>query len=142
MEEVKTSITAYIPQRPPMVMIDELILANDSSCTTSLTILSENIFVNGDHFSEPGMIENIAQTAAAMVGYQCYVNRTPVPVGFIAAVKNWRLSKIPNINTTIETTIQVINSVMDVSIVEGNIKQDGEPLCSCEMRIMIQKNND
>ena len=140
MEEVKNSITEYIPQRPPMVMIDELIQANDASGSTSFTILPENIFADGDAFSEPGMLENIAQTAAAMVGYQCKINKTPVPLGFIAAVKNWKLLGIPRVNSSIETTIKVVNSVMDVSIVEGTITQGNQLLCSCEMRILIQKN--
>jgi predicted hotdog family 3-hydroxylacyl-ACP dehydratase len=141
LEEVKDSIIEYIPQRPPMVMIDELIQANELSGSTSFTISPENIFVENDHFSEPGMIENIAQTAAAMVGYQSKVNNTPVPIGFIAAIKNWKLNRIPQVNTSIETTIEVVNSVMDVSIVEGTIKQGDMVLCNCEMRILIQKNN-
>ena len=139
MEAVKNSITEYIPQRPPMVMIDELIGASDSSGTTTFTISPENTFVDSGRFSELGMIENIAQTAAAMVGYQCKVSNIPVPLGFIAAIKNWKLYDTPTVNSSIETTVNVVNSVMDVTIVEGSIKHDDKLLCSCEMRILIQK---
>lgn len=122
-----------------MVMIDELIRADELSGSTTLTISPKNIFVEDDQFTEPGLIENIAQTAAAMVGYQCKINNTPVPLGFIAAVKSWRLNQLPKVNTSIETTVKVVNSVMDVSIVEGAIHQADQLMCSCEMRILIQK---
>ena len=123
-----------------MVMIGNLVYAEASTAITTLDISPQNIFVDQDHFTEPGMIENIAQTAAAMVGHQCKVNNTPVPVGFIAAVKSWKLTRLPKVNTRIETTIAVVNSVGDISIVEGTVRQDDQELCSCEMRILVQKN--
>ena len=140
MEEVNLPVIEYIPQRPPMVMIDALTYADESSAHTTLNISPNNIFVESGAFREPGLIENIAQTAAAMVGYQCKVQNKPVPVGFIAAIKNWKLNAIPPIHSTIETTVKVVNSVMDISIVEGTVKQEGLELCSCEMRILVQKN--
>ena len=120
-------------------MIDELLEATDTAATSAFKILPENILVDAGQFTEPGLIENIAQTAAAMVGYQCMIQQVPVPVGFIAAVKDLKVLALPPVETVIQTQIQVTNTVMDVTIVQGKVEQSGKLLCSCEMRILVQK---
>jgi 3-hydroxyacyl-[acyl-carrier-protein] dehydratase len=134
------SVLDYIPQRPPMVMIDELIACDEKTATSSFLIKAGNIFVEDEKFTEPGLIENIAQTAAAMMGYQCALQNAPVPIGFIAAVKDLKINFIPNTASVIETTVTVTNNVMNVSIIEGKVEQSGKILCICEMKILIQNN--
>lgn len=136
---VKQPITQFIPQRPPFVMIDELLAASETEATSAFKILQENILVEAGKLTETGLIENIAQTAAAMVGYQCSIQQVPVPVGFIAAVKDLKVMALPVVETVIQTQIQVTNTVMDVTIVQGRVEQSGKLLCSCEMRILVQK---
>ena len=120
-------------------MIDELLDATELAARSAFKIRPENILVDAGHLTEPGLIENIAQTAAAMVGYQCMVQQVPVPVGFIAAVKDLKVLALPAVETVIQTQIQVTNTVMDVTIVQGRVEQSGKLLCSCEMRILVQK---
>lgn len=136
---MKQPVIQYIPQRAPFVMIDELVEASDTAATSTFKILPENILVNDGKFTEPGLIENIAQTAAAMVGYQCMIQQVPVPVGFIAAVKDLKIMNVPSVETVIQTQVTVTNTVMDVTIVQGTVEQSGKLLCSCEMRILVQK---
>ena len=122
-----------------MVMVDELLQVTDQTATSSFCILPDNIFVDEGNFTEPGLIENIAQTAAAMVGYQCMLRQVPVPVGFIAAVKDLKVTAVPQMQTVIQTQVMVTNNVLDITIVEGRVEQSGKLLCSCEMRILLQK---
>jgi 3-hydroxyacyl-[acyl-carrier-protein] dehydratase len=134
------SITDFIPQRSPMVMIDELTKSDMTSATTTFNILPENIFVEAGKFTEPGLIENIAQTAAAMVGHECAILGTPVPIGFIAAVKDLKINFAPEVSTIINTTVAVTNTVMNVTIIQGKVEQSEKLICSCEMKILIQPN--
>lgn len=128
-------IIQYIPQRKPMVMIDALKEASDRHAVTQLMIRAENIFVSDGHFTEPGLVENIAQTAAAQSGYQHVQGGMPVKIGYIAAVKNLVITQLPEVGTVIETSVQVINQVLNVIIIEGRIAQGEMLLCSCEIRI-------
>jgi 3-hydroxyacyl-[acyl-carrier-protein] dehydratase len=136
----KENIQQYIPQRLPMVMVDELLEASECHAVTRLFIRDENIFAERGYFTEPGMIENMAQTAAAQVGYHCVVGKMPVPVGYIAAVKNLYISRMPAHNTAITTTIRITNQVLDVTVAEGKIEQGGVICCTCEMRIFVKPN--
>lgn len=131
-------ILNYIPQRSPMVMIDDLMEASDESAVTQFVISPENIFVDNGFFSEPGLVENIAQTAAAQVGYQCQKKNVPVPVGYIAAVKDLKIISLPSVGSEISTSIRIVNHVMDVTLARGEVKIGDEVCCSCEMRIFVK----
>ncbi len=133
-------ITHYIPQRNPIVMVHELVSANDEQASTTFTIESGNVFLSNGYFAEPGLIENIAQTAAVQAGYHCIQNKIPVPIGYIAAVKNLKILNLPKENSTISTRVKVTNRVLDVTVIEGIVEQNGKLLCSCEMRIFTKPN--
>lgn len=131
-------ILRFIPQRNPMVMVHVLLEASDAHAVTQLTINPDNVFVASEYFAEPGLVENIAQTAAVHVGYRCSLKDTPIPIGYIAAVKNLRIEKLPKQNSLITTSVKVINQVLDITVIHGTIEQDGKLLCSCEMRIFAK----
>jgi 3-hydroxyacyl-[acyl-carrier-protein] dehydratase len=137
----RDDIVKYIPQRHPIVMVHELEEADDDHAVTNFTIEPDNIFVSNEYFKEPGLVENIAQTAAMHVGYQCALKNIPIPIGYIAAVKDLKIYSLPRENTRISTSVTVTNKVLDVTVVEGRVQQDGNLLCSCEMRIFAKINS-
>jgi 3-hydroxyacyl-[acyl-carrier-protein] dehydratase len=136
----RDDITKYIPQRHPIIMVHELVEADDDHAVTQLSIEPDNIFVSREYFAEPGLVENIAQTAAMHVGYQCSLKNIPIPIGYIAAVKDLKIQSLPRQNTRITTSVKVTNKVLDVTVVEGRVEQEGHLLCSCEMRIFAKIN--
>ncbi len=91
----KENIQSLIPQRPPFVMIDELIYSDERSSRTSLRVSDDNIFVVNGKLREPGLLENIAQTAAARAGHAAQLENKPVQVGYIGAVKNFEVFTCP-----------------------------------------------
>ena len=131
-------ITNYIPQRAPMVMVHNLLVANEECAVSEFQVLPDNIFVYNKLLAEPGLVENIAQTAAAQVGFMCIQKNVPVPIGYIAAIKDLIFFKLPSENSTITTTVTVKNQVLDITLVEGEVKQNNEVLCRCEMRIFAK----
>ncbi len=137
----RADITKYIPQREPIIMVHELVEADDDHAVTNLTIEPDNVFVSNEYFKEPGLVENIAQTAAMHVGYQCALKNIPIPIGYIAAVKDLKIFSLPRQNTRIATSVTVTNKVLDVTVVEGKVEQEGNLLCSCEMRIFAKINS-
>ncbi|NJM24962.1 MAG: 3-hydroxyacyl-ACP dehydratase [Bacteroidia bacterium] len=134
----KEDITRYIPQRPPMLMVHNLVEASDEAATTELYIDPANVFVNNGYLREPGLVENIAQTAAVHVGFMCAQQHKPVPIGYIAAIKSLRINALPKPDSIISTQISFVNKVMDVTVVEGQVTQGEHVLCKCEMRIFAK----
>ena len=75
MQSADFDIQDLIPQRPPMVMIDKLTEAGEISATGELKVHESNLFCENGLFRETGLIEFIAQTAAAFTGYR---NKIPI----------------------------------------------------------------
>lgn len=135
----KEDILTLIPQRKPVVMIDTLESCNDKEATTSFQILEENIFCINGEFSESGLVENIAQTAAAHAGYLCKMNNIPVPIGFIGAIKNLEIKKLPKLNSLLHTHIVIAQEVMGVMLIHGSVMVGQEEMACLEMKIVIKK---
>lgn len=137
----KENLLRFIPQRPPMVMVDALTSSDDASQTawTEFKITPENIFCENGVFTEPGLIENIAQSCALRAGYSFHSKNEAVPLGFIGAVKNLIINELPAVDSTIKTEIQVVNEIFDVTLVNGKIYCNQTLIASCEMKIFLKK---
>lgn len=131
-----------IPQKPPMVMIDHLLEHDEVRSLSSFLILSENIFCSNNLFTEPGLIENVAQTAAIRAGYlgiqkaeKQGVKLVEPVLGYIASVKNCSIHKLPEVNVQIYTEIIVEREVLNVSLIKAKIFNDTDLFLECEMKI-------
>jgi 3-hydroxyacyl-[acyl-carrier-protein] dehydratase len=131
-------IPDLIPQRPPMQMIDRLFYADEKSAKGSLFIDATNIFIENGKLSESALVEFIAQTAAAFTGYHNKLNKNKVTEGYIGAVKNLVIHKLPFINTEIHSEITVENEIIGFTIIQGRVLSQDAVIASCEMRILTK----
>jgi|AntAceMinimDraft_17_1070374.scaffolds.fasta_scaffold22482_3 3-hydroxymyristoyl/3-hydroxydecanoyl-(acyl carrier protein) dehydratase len=135
----KNNIIDLIPQKFPMVMVDGLI-SNDEDVTVSKLQLNEfNIFCSDGYFHEPGLIENIAQTAALRSGYEAAENHEEPVVGYIGSVKRMIIKDLPKDNDTLKTKITIINRLMNVLIIQGEVMVDTKLMAEGEMNIFLQQ---
>ena len=129
----------YIPQRPPILMIDSLYEASESKIVSGFFVTSDNIFVENGMLNESGIIENIAQTAAAGIGYKQVTTKKPVNLGYIASIKTLIIHSLPLVSSKLKTTIEVINEVLDITIVNAYVYILDKKIAECEIRIFIKK---
>ena len=118
---ITADILSFIPQRSPFVMVDRLLSSNENQTRSAFKIMPANIFVEGVNFREPGLVENIAQTAAAHAGYLAIAENRDVRLGYIGAIKNLEIFDLPKINDEIITEITIENQIFDVSVIAGKI---------------------
>jgi len=131
-------ILKYIPQRFPIVMIDTLCEASEKKIICNFTIEENNIFLEQGYFNESGLVENIAQTAAAGIGYKQVSSNSPVNLGYIAAIKSLSIYSLPKVKSVLQTTIELVNEVIDISIVKAEIICKDQKIAECEMRIFTK----
>ena len=134
---LEENIQALIPQRPPFVMIDKLLYSGETITRTSFLITEENIFTETGEFCEAGLMENIAQTAAARAGYIARLENKPVSAGYIGAVKNLKILTLPKINDELITEIKIENQVFDFMLISGRIYCKDKLVASCEMKVLV-----
>jgi len=135
----RSEIIEYIPQRDPFIAVHDLLEATVDFAETQFYVLPESIFVTNGLLRESGLLENIAQTAAAQMGFVCRKKGLAVALGYLASVKNLTVHSLPPIGTVLTTSIQVTNHVMSVILLEGIVKLQGTIVCECEMRIFVEE---
>jgi len=133
-----TEILQYIPQRPPMIMVSRLIEADDNSAQTSLLITEDNIFVDNDFFTEPGIVEHIAQSAALQAGYGFIQAKKSVPIGYIAAIKGLTIHRLPSVRNELKTHVHIVNRVMNIILVQAEVLAENQLIATCEMKVFIK----
>lgn len=118
-------------------MVDKILYSGETITRSSFLVKENNIFVENGILKEPGLLENIAQTAAARAGYISQMENKPVRLGFIGAIKNLQVTGFPKISDEIMTEITIENQIFDVSVISGKITCNETILAQCEMKIFI-----
>lgn len=140
MQEGMIDILYLIPQRAPIIMVDNFLGTDDvGKSYTELTLREDNIFIENGKFSECGLIEHIAQSAAARVGYFAKINNEPVPIGFIGSVNNFQLYANPLLGETINTSVEIIQDLMNISLIESVCMVGDKIVATCRMKIFLDK---
>lgn len=133
------SLLELIPQREPIVMIDALAFVDDKSARTELTVRSDNIFFRDGVLHEPGLIENIAQSAAVRLGWIYKSRNMQTPLGFIGALTDLKVHFLPALNSKLITEITIEHEILEASIISGMVFCGGNIIAECKMKIFIMK---
>ena len=133
----EVDILELIPQRPPFIMVDRLLHFDRIVTTAEFAVREDNIFLEGDELQPEGLVENIAQTCAARIGYVNLMNKESVRLGFIGAVRNLSILGTPKIGETIETTITVKEEIFLMTLVDAEIRLNGSVIVNAEMKIAL-----
>ena len=129
-----------LPQQDPFVMIGRLCDFSLESSTTETLIKQDNVFVNDGTFSISGIMENIAQTCAARLGfYNKYILLKDCQVGFIGAINNLIVTRLPKEGETIITRVDVKEEIFGMTLAEAEVRSGGEILVASDMKLSIKQ---
>jgi predicted hotdog family 3-hydroxylacyl-ACP dehydratase len=134
------TILNYIPQRHPIVLISRIYKCDEVSVITGFDISDEHILTRNGKITESGIVENMAQTAASMAGYEAVTNKIAPRVGFIANIKNLIIHQLPESGNELLTEVSTKTQVMNVSIIDARSYCKDQLVASCEMKIFLQEN--
>ncbi len=118
-------------------MVDRIVEMNDLTTVTSFLISAGNIFVEEGLFREPGLIENIAQSAAAGMAARSGEAGEEPKRGYIGAVRDLKISSLPKAGDEIMTTVTVTHEILNAIVVSGLTRLNGTVIAECELRIFI-----
>lgn len=140
MEFDKIDIHELLPQQEPFVMVGKLRYFDMEKTITTTEIVYGNIFVENGVFAASGIIENIAQTCAARIGYvNKYILKKGIQLGFIGAIRNLNIYRCPKVGEVIETSIITIEEIFGMTLVMATIKVGNEVIAESEMKIALSE---
>lgn len=121
-------------------MVGKLLHFDMGKTLTSTEIVCDNIFVENGVFSASGIIENIAQTCAARIGYvNKYILKKGIQLGFIGAIRNLNLYRYPKVGEVIETSIITIEEIFGMTLVTATVNVGEEIIAESEMKIALSE---
>ena len=133
-------IHELLPQQEPFVMIDRLKSFTMERTVTETALRADHLFMDGVTFNTSGLVENIAQTCAARIGYvNKYILKKGIQLGFIAAVRDMTIHAHPHVGDTIETTVDIVAEVMGMILATGTVKCDGKTIVTTNIKIAIKE---
>ena len=132
-----------LPQQEPFVMIGSLVYFDKTLTVTETKVQRDNIFVGGNRFSASGLMENIAQTCAARIGYvNKFILKKGIQLGFIGGVRNFKIIALPIVGDVITTRVEVKEEVFGMTLAEATIVCGDKVLVTSEMKIAIKEHNE
>jgi len=131
-EEVKK----FIPQRHPIVMVDNLISITNNTATTSYEI-NDSVFLNKNKFmNKYGLIEHVAQSSALFYGYLHGKS-----FGMIGKIKNLEICDDLILGTIITSEITIIKEIGNLVSVYTESYSNNISLMKSEMLLNFEKKN-
>lgn len=135
----KIDVHELLPQQEPFVMIGRLVHFDQALTVTETQVYADNIFVDANHFSASGLMENIAQTCAACIGYvNKYILKKDIQLGFIGAVRNFEISELPKVGDVLTTQVEVKEEVFGMILAEAKVSCGDKVLARTEMKIAVK----
>lgn len=135
-------IHELLPQQKPFVMIGRLIHFDPVRTVTETVVAADNLFTDADtaQFSASGLVENVAQTCAARIGYyNKYIVHKDVQIGFIGAVRGFDILRLPRVGETLTTTVNVDEEVFGMILAHATVEVGDELIARTEMKIAIKE---
>ena len=133
-------IHELLPQQKPFVMIEKLVQFDERITVTETILKQNNIFVDNGRMSASGLVENIAQTCAARIGYvNKYILKKGIQLGFIGAIRNMEINALPAVGDVIVTRVEVMEEVFGMTLANATVTCNGKTLATTEMKIAIKE---
>lgn len=128
-------ITDLIPQRDPILMVHEAQPWGEQGACTRLRVEPTNWFASDGLLLEAGLIEHMAQSAAAMVGL---ANRGQAPkVGYIGDVKDFRIERLPKVGETVCSYISTVAQMDHITLIQAISKVGDEQVAQAKIKVFV-----
>lgn len=136
----RIAVEKLIPQRAPVMMVDELLEAEENGAEVSLLVRPDNYFMDEDgRLDEVGLIEHIAQSASALAGYKALAEGVEnPPLGYIGEVKRFKCHFRPCAGNLLHTTISVVADAGGVTLIQGVTRVGDRMAAETQMKIFVK----
>lgn len=127
-----------LPQRAPFLFVDKLVHYDEAVTRTTFRVPEAGIFVENGVFRTAGLVEHMAQSSAARIGYICrYILHVPVKVGFIGSVRKLKVERHPAAGELLETTVYFREDIFGITLTDVEVCCGGVPIASASLKTAL-----
>ena len=127
-----------IPHRPPMRLVDTLLSREGDSGTTESRPGADSPFADASGaLDETALVELIAQSFAALRGYDSLAAGRPAPGGLLVAVRDFRVTGRAAAGDRLRTSVRLVAAFDRFAVVHGLVTRDGVPVASGTLTVRL-----
>lgn len=121
-------------------MVHSLESINDegTECETSIVIKEDNLLLEGEYFSESGIIEHMAQSVALKAGYFFVQAKQEVPIGYIGKIAKLKISDRPKVGEELRTEIVETMKFGMATVVDAKTYLNGKMIAEGQLNVYTQ----
>jgi len=135
----KSQLQELLPQKAPIIMVDKLFSFKENHIVAGLTVTEDNIFEENGWFTEPGIIEHMAQSVALYTGYGFFLKNETPPEGYIGSIKDVKIFKLPAVGDELVSEVDVLQEFMGITLVNINTKVGEDTIAVSQMKTVLAK---
>lgn len=131
------SILDIIPQRPPFVFVDDVVTVNGLSAILSYRVSPSCPLLSNGYLSIAGVLEHVAQSCAARIGYLQIQTNQPIRIGYIGGVKSIEVLRNPQVGELLITEVELIEEVFDISLLSCTTRVEDEVIAQTTIKLAL-----
>ena len=134
-------IERLLPQRPPMLLLDRILSCTASEGTADTLVSPGNLFrLPDDTIHAAALFELMAQTYAAVHGYQNQLAGKPVSIGYLAGITRAVVHGPARLGDRLLITVRQTALVQPFIRAEARVVRDGQTLAEGELTLFVPPN--
>lgn len=135
-------LMGYLPHRPPMIWIDEILEVTPTSGRAQLTLKSEGLYFNKRGLIPSAPIEWIAQAA----GYCAAARALKAPdapklsLALLVGIRDAQFGDVSALGPGSVVTVQVdiIRELPPLALIQGRVLKDSKELCRMVLKLFAE----
>ena len=140
--QLSVPVETLIPHRKPMCLIDRLIEFKDQGGTVEASVPFDHALVGADNRLDTlAVAEMIAQSYAAVKGYDDCRNGEPVKQGFLVGIRKIQFRRAVFAGDLLRIKVKTVGSIAGFAVVAGTVMRQQELLAEGEIKLWIQEND-
>lgn len=132
-------VGSILLQAPPFRFVDTLVSFEREEVETAYTVPAEGPLIEAGHLTEAGLVENMAQSSAARIGYiSVYIDHVPVRIGYLGQVKNLIINRLPSSGECLSTFVKVRQDIFGITLVDAEVRSGEETVATAAVKTALR----
>lgn len=127
-----------IPHGPSLCLVDRLLEFKDQSGLLESSLEADNVLIGDDgRLNRPALVEMIAQSYAAVKGYEHLLEGRPIKMGFLVGVRRIEFRGRSFKGDRLEIHVKKEGGIGDFAVILGEVRRNGKVIASGTIKLWM-----
>lgn len=130
-------IETLLPHRAPMLLLETFTGCTDTTASATACFAADHFAVADGKVLEPALVECVAQTVAAAMGYRARGQAGPPRIGMLTIVSDFQIHSRPPAGQQLQIEARELRRLGPMLMVAGTITCNGQLIASGNLTLYV-----